>query len=193
MPAKSPKASGPVYQVKITLRHARPPIWRRVLVPGGLNLYTLHQVVQLAMGWTDSHLHQFIIDRRYYSIPIEESWVPIIDERRFTLEEIAPYPKRRFEYEYDFGDGWVHELVVEKIMPPGPGKKYPQCVKGKRACPPEDVGGVWGYHTFLQAIGDPDHEEHHSYLEWIGGGFDPEAFDLDAINERLRRVKAERP
>jgi hypothetical protein len=97
--------------------------------------------------------------------------------------------KRKFVYEYDFGDSWEHAIVVEKIVPPEAGVKYPRCLKGKRACPPEDVGGIWGYANFLEAIHDPNHEEHDSYLAWISGAFDPEALDLDEINQALRRVK----
>ncbi len=184
MPAKSA-----IYQLKITLRDSRPPIWRRVLVPGDFSLRKLHQVAQIAMGWTDSHLHQFTVGGTYYGEPHPDDEMEMNDERRFTLNRIAPREKSKFAYEYDFGDSWDHEVLVEKIFPPEPGVKYPLCVKGKRACPPEDVGGVWGYDKFLKAICDPKHEEHDSYLEWIGGEFDPEAFDLDEINQELRRVK----
>ena len=189
MPAKSSKSAGPIYQLKITLQDSHPPIWRRVLVPGNFSLYKLNRVVQLAMGWTDSHLHQFIIDGEYYSIPSLDDLEPVIDERRFTLSQIAPGEKRRFIYEYDFGDSWSHEILVEKIQVAEPAIKYPYCAKGKRACPPEDVGGVWGYERFLEALRDPAHEEHDSYLDWIGGEFDSEAFNLDEINRALRRVK----
>ena len=189
MPAKSSKVSGPIYQLKITLRDSRPPIWRRVLVPGSFSLYKLHLVIQLAMDWTDSHLHQFIIDDQYYSIPSQDDWEPVIDERRIMLSKIAPHPKCKFVYEYDFGDSWTHDVVVEKIFPPEAGVKYPYCIKGKRACPPEDVGGVWGYDTFLEAIRDAEHEEHDSYLEWVGGEFDSEAFDIEEVNKALRRLK----
>ena len=189
MSAKSLKVSGPIYQLKITLLGCRPPIWRRVLVPGSFSLYKLHLVIQLVMDWTDSHLHQFIINEQYYSIPSPDDWKPVIDERRITLSKIAPYPKRKFVYEYDFGDSWMHNVVVEKIFPSEAGAKYPYCIKGKRACPPEDVGGIWGYETFLEAILDTEHEEHDSYLEWVGGEFDPEAFNIEEINLALRRVK----
>jgi hypothetical protein len=178
-----------VYQLKITLRNFRPPIWRRVLVPASITLYKLHQIIQVAMGWTDSHLHQFIIGREYYSIPSPDDWEPVKDERRYRLYQIAPAEKSKFVYEYDFGDSWEHEILVEKIVPAEPGKKYPVCVAGKRACPPEDVGGVWGYAEFLEAISNPDHEEHESYLEWAGGEFDPEAFDIEVVNELLARIR----
>jgi hypothetical protein len=189
MPTKSSKSSSSIYQLKITLRDSRPPIWRRVLVPGSFSLYKLHHVIQTAMGWTDSHLHQFIVGGESFGIPSSEDYEPVKDERRITLEKIAPSLKSKFVYEYDFGDSWTHQLVVEKILKPVPGEKYPQCIKGKRACPPEDVGGMWGYKAFLEAILDPGHEEHESYVEWIGGGFEPDAFHLAEINEALLRVK----
>ena len=141
------------------------------------------------MPWSDSHLHQFIIDGQYYSVPSPDDLEPFIDERRYTIRQIAPDIKRKFIYEYDFGDSWEHDVLVEKILPPDPEFKHPVCVTGKRASPPEDVGGVWGYEEFLEAIRDPDHEEHDSYLEWIGDEFDPEAFDLEEINAGLKLVK----
>jgi hypothetical protein len=189
MPKTTSKATAPIYQLKITLRDSRPPIWRRVLVPGDFTLFKLHYVIQAAFGWLDYHLHQFIIDGSYYSIPSPEDWEPIIDERRFTLQTIAPTPGKKFTYEYDFGDSWEHNILVEKIIPAEPSTTYPVCVKGKRACPPEDVGGIWGYANFLEAIADPAHEEHDSYLEWVGGEFDPEEFDLEQINKLLKQVK----
>ncbi len=189
MAVKPVNLSDQIYEIKITLRGSKPPIWRRVQVPGKLSLYKLHQVIQLAMGWTNSHLHQFIIDGQYYGIPSPEDWEPIIDERRHSLSQIAPNVKRKFVYEYDFGDSWEHEIVVEKISSPEPGVHHPVCIKGKRACPPEDVGGIWGYENFLDAISDPKHEEHVSYLDWIGGEFDPEGCNLDKINQALRRVR----
>jgi len=178
-----------IYQLKVTLHGSPPPIWRRVLVPGKFSLHEVHQVIQLVMGWTDSHLHQFIIDGQYYSIPSPEDFESVRDERRHSLSQIVTREKSKFFYEYDFGDSWEHEIVVEKILSPESGVKYPACIKGKRACPPEDVGGLWGYETFLEAIGDPHHEEHDSYLEWVGGDFDPEACDLVEINQALARVK----
>ena len=185
MPTKS---SNFIYQLKITLIDAHPPIWRRVWIPGNFNLYLLHQVIQAAMGWTDSHLHQFIIDGEFYSLPFEDE-VEDLDESLFKLEQIAPSVKRKFVYEYDFGDSWRHQVVVEKILPIDPNEKYPQCIKGKRACPPEDVGGVWGYETFLEALQDKQHEEHDSYMEWIGGEFDPEELDLAEINQDVYQIK----
>jgi hypothetical protein len=111
------------------------------------------------------------------------------DERGVKLSQIASGEGFTFRYEYDFGDSWLHNLVVEGVLGPEPGQRYPVCVEGERACPPEDVGGVWGYEMFLEAIGDPGHPEHERFLEWIGGEFDAEEFDLDAVNAALRALR----
>lgn len=186
------KKNNDIYQIKVTLRHSKPPIWRRLQVAGSTRLDDLHLVLQSAMGWDNYHLHQYIVDGTYYGGPHPdyESWGPeMLDERQVTLSDIAPGEKSKFIYEYDFGDSWEHELLVEKIMPPEEGVEYPRCIKGKRACPPEDVGGVWGYDDFLEAIKDPKHPAHQDMREWIGDDFDPEEFDLEEINEELGAIK----
>ncbi len=188
MPTKS-KSPDLIYQVKVTLRDSKPPIWRRLLIPGSVTLYRLHHILQVAMGWSDSHLHHFIIAGKYYSTPSPDDWQPVKDERRYSLNQIAPSEKNRFTYEYDFGDSWEHQILVEKIQAPEAGVQYPLCVKGKRACPPEDVGGIWGYMNFVDAISDPNHREHDSYFEWWGGDFDPEEFNIDSINQALRQIR----
>ncbi|MCC7362304.1 MAG: plasmid pRiA4b ORF-3 family protein [Anaerolineales bacterium] len=182
------KPAAPVYQLKLTLNDTHPPIWRRILVPGDTTLRKLHDILQIVMGWTDSHLHQFVIGGAYYGATEydDEGDLELLPEQRYRLSQVAPEPGARFVYEYDFGDGWDHAVLVEKILPPEPGARYPQCVAGKRACPPEDVGGVWGYEGFLKALHNPRHPEHDEYLEWIGGQFDPEAFDLEQVNAQLR-------
>ena len=177
-----------IYQIKITLQGSNPPIWRRIQVRGNTPLEKLHDIIQIVMGWTNSHLHQFIVGETYYGPP--EPYcddLPMSDETKFRLSRIAKKKGSAFIYEYDFGDSWQHEMLIEKIVPPGEAK-YPVCLAGERACPPEDVGGIWGYEEFLEAIRDPEHPEHESYLEWIGDEFDPEAFDLEEINAALRRV-----
>jgi hypothetical protein len=182
--------TNPVYQLKITLQDSTPPIWRRVQVRGNTSLSRLHAILQVVMGWTDSHLHEFVIrDVRYGMADME--WDPLDrprDERRVRLGQLLAREKDRFVYEYDFGDGWSHDILIEKIMPPEPGLPYPRCIAGKRACPPEDVGGLSGYKHFLTAIRNPQHEEHDELLVWAGGTFDPEAFDSDAVNQSLGRV-----
>ena len=178
-----------IYQLKITLRDSKPPIWRCVLVEGSTNLFELHQTIQVAMGWTDSHLHQFIINKEYYAIPDPYAMRSLKDERRFSLEQVAPQENNKLIYEYDFGDSWEHQILVEKISPPDPSTSYPVCIKGKRACPPEDVGGVWGHEGFLEAMSDPNHPDHDNFLEWWGEPFAPEAFDLEKINLELQLLK----
>lgn len=192
MPAAKQGPNADIYQIKVTLRHSKPPIWRRIQVPGDINLAKLHRILQVVMGWEDYHLHQFIVGGTYFGQPhpdYEDFGLEMRDEKRVKLQQIVPGEKLKFVYEYDFGDNWQHDLRVEKVLPPEPGVRYPRCLKGKRACPPEDVGGVWGYDSFLEAIQDPDHPEHDIMLEWIGGEFDPEVFDLDEINAALRRVR----
>lgn len=180
-----------IYQLKISLKYIRPPIWRRVQVRGDVTLAKLHRIIQTAMGWYDSHLHQFIVGERYYGVPSNDDFsdLNVKDERRTRLKEILSKPKKKIVYEYDFGDGWEHEILLEKILQPEPNVRYPRCLGGARACPPEDCGGVGGYANFLAAIRDPNHEEHDEYLDWIGGEFDPEEFELDEVDAGLRHVK----
>jgi hypothetical protein len=174
-----------IYQLKITLKRIKPPIWRRILVESDTTLEKLHSIIQIAMGWMDGHLHQFIAGEKTYGEPHEDNTFEVIDERRVRLSQVVKREKARFVYEYDFGDGWQHEILVEKISAPEPDQVYPICVKGKRSCPPEDVGGPWGYANFLEAIENEDHPEHEDYLDWIDGSFDPEEFDLEAVNASL--------
>lgn len=189
MSSRKQSPSPAVYQLKVTLRDSKPPIWRRIQVPATISLYKLHHILQVAMGWTDSHLHQFIVGNTYYGVPDPEWDLDVKNEQRVKLNQIAPQEQAKFTYEYDFGDSWLHEIVVEKIMPPEEGQHYPVCIKGRRACPPEDCGGIWGYDSFVEAIRDPSHPEHDEMLEWVGGEFAPEAFDLEAVNQQLARIR----
>jgi len=153
-----------------------------------ITLADLHSIIQAAMGWGGHHLHQFIVGGTYFGEPHPDyaDFIDMQDHRLVTLREVAAREGAKFRYEYDFGDDWLHQVLVEKILPPEPGQTYPVCIKGRRACPPDDVGGVWGYEGFLEAIQDPDHPEHQGYLDWVGGEFDPAAFDLNAVNRALR-------
>jgi hypothetical protein len=180
-----------IYQIKVTLKDSKPPIWRRILVPDNITLYRLHQILQIVMDWSNSHLHQFIISGEYYGDPADDEMGDFgtKNERRYRLNQFMLHKGSRFIYEYDFGDDWEHILLLEAVLPPEEGQRYPQCVKGKRAGPPEDVGGIWGYAGFLEAIRDPEHPEHDEYLDWIGGDFDPEAFDIEGINQALEAVQ----
>ena len=185
-------AKNDIYQIKVTLKHSKPPIWRRIQVRGDTRLDKLHDILQAVMGWWNAHLHQFIVGGNYYGEPNpdDEDWgLELLDETKVRLYQLAAGEKFKFVYEYDFGDSWEHLLLVEKLLPPEKGVSYPCCLKGKRACPPEDVGGVWGYEGFLEAIKDPDHADHEDMLEWVGGDFDPEEFDLAAVNEALQHLR----
>lgn len=178
-----------VYQLKITLHETKPPIWRRVLVTDDTSLSELHLVIQRTMGWSDSHLHQFIVFETFYSQPDfeldEYEDMEVEDEQAIKLSQLGLEPKDRFEYEYDFGDNWRHIITVEKVLERQDGMSYPQCIAGKRTCPPDDVGGVWGYENFLEIIRDKKHPEHKETLEWAGGSFDPEVFDKEEVNREL--------
>lgn len=181
-----------IYELEVTLREIKPPIWRRFQVPGSLTLAQLHNTLQIVMGWTDSHLHRFIINGQEFGRPdYEERFedeAPIRDERRARLAELFPVVPAAFLYEYDYGDGWLHVIVVEWTMTVRPGVRYPVCVDGERACPPEDVGGVSGYEELLAVLADPKHEEHESMRMWAGEDFDPEAFDAEAVNQALGKL-----
>ncbi len=176
-----------IYQLKVTLLGLRPPIWRRILVPGNVSLARLHDILQIAMGWTDSHLHAFVADGRSLGEP--DPQLELENERNWRLNQLLKQPKDKMVYVYDFGDNWEHQVLLEKILEPEPGARYPLLVTGKRATPPEDVGGVLGYAEFLDAIADPKHPEHEEYLDWVGDGFDAEAFDVEEANRALEYVR----
>jgi len=181
-----------IYQFKITLLDAEPPIWRRIQVQD-CTLDKFHEHIQTAMGWTNSHLHQFDIKGQRYGDPelLDDGFEDFecVDSTKTNLSQILPKTGKRFacKYEYDFGDGWEHEVLFEGSPPTDPKAKYPVCLEGERACPPENCGGVWGYSDFLEAIGNPKHEEHESMLEWIGERFDPEDFDPKQATKAMKK------
>jgi len=160
------------YQFKITLKGSRPPIWRRIQVPESYTFWDLHIAIQDAMGWEHCHLHEFeVVDpstgfKVYIGIPSEGA----MDVLAGWEERIADYfsmENRKAEYIYDFGDEWVHRVLLEKILPREENTGYPKCIGGKRACPPEDCGGVWGYYELLRAWRDPNSSEHSEAKEWL--------------------------
>ena len=173
--------AGRVFQLKATLVGTKPPVWRRVLVEESASLLELHDVLQAAFGWYDCHLHDFEIDGVRYGTDDGEGWGPPPKSERHARLGAVARQGVAIKYVYDFGDDWVHRVVVEKVSQADPDVSYPRCTGGKRACPPEDCGGVWGYEEFLAAISDPDHPEHESTLEWAGGAFNPEAFDPASV------------
>ncbi len=183
-------ASDQAYQFRITLADIKPPIWRRIQV-GNCTLDKFHEHIQTAMGWTNSHLHQFEIGPLLYGDPalMEEDFVSYMNSMRTMLNEILPAKKKKFEifYEYDFGDSWRHRIEFEGIHQIEEGVKLPCCIGGARACPPEDVGGSFGYQDLLKALADPNHEEHMAYRRWIGRKFDAEKFHLTIATRRMQK------
>lgn len=186
---------GPAYQMKVTLLDSDPPIWRRLRVPGNSNLARLDQVIQTAMGWTNSHAHMFAAGPVLYG-DLEQDWdEDVQDERAVRLAAIANKPGAALIYEYDTGDSWRHEVVVEEVAADagGAGVGVPLCLGGERACPPEDCGGIDGYYDMLERLRDPGSDDYEETRAWIedatGGPFDPDAFDLEAVNRALKRLR----
>jgi hypothetical protein len=180
-----------LYQLKITLLNTRQPIWRRIQVKD-CTLDKLHEHIQTAMGWTNSHLHHFRIGEQLHGDPLlmEENFAEMNyeDSTSTKLSDILPKSGKRlrFEYEYDFGDCWQHEVLFEGCVRAERAKGYPLCLEGARACPPEDVGGTWGYEEYLEAMADPEHERHEECMGWRGA-FDPEAFDPVKATKGMKR------
>ena len=182
-----------IFQIRVSLIDVEPPIWRRVLVPQELTLPRLHSVLQAVMGWTDSHLHQFNVGDLRFAEPDKEFEPGPIDYRRLALNQIVPRRGSTCIYEYDFGDSWEHLIEVEDELPIDTvADPLPRCLAGERACPPEDCGGPDGYAEFLKALRHLNHPEHDGLVEWAGGDFDPEAFDIERVNRILAR-HAQRP
>ncbi|MFW6114325.1 MAG: IS1096 element passenger TnpR family protein [bacterium] len=180
-----------VYRFKITLDDTRPPIWRRIETKD-VTLEKLHELIQTAMGWTNSHLHQFEIggtwytDPQFMEHPLDDFGAVSYAGMRVS-DLVSQYGNKvRLNYEYDFGDGWQHSIVLEKVTDAEPGARYPRCIDGDRACPPEDVGGVWGFADFVEAVTDPDHEQHEEFLEWHGP-FNPTEFDPKKATRRMKK------
>lgn len=175
--------------------HIEPEIWRRVIVPGSISLDRLHDVVQIAMGWEDSHLHQFTIGNKNYSDDPEIK-ASGFDEEKFRLVDLLKQKGRKFKYLYDFGDCWFHEITIEDSRLAAPEIIEPLfCVEGARACPPEDVGSDAGYYEFCEVMKDPDNPQHRSYLDWmthfssalLDESYDPEFFSVEQVNSELRK------
>jgi hypothetical protein len=177
-----------VYAIKVTLLATRPPVWRRVLVHRDITLRKLHKTLQTVMGWTNSHLHQFVFQRQKYSDPKHGHEAGIIDENRTRLGDVICTPGTRLLYEYDFGDGWQHELLLEEVLL-GDESFRQICVAGERNCPPEDCGGPHGFAELLTAFQDASHPNHRHVREWLGEDFAPEYFAADEINQKLSRRK----
>lgn len=175
----------PIHELRITLLELAPPIWRRVQVPASMSLDRFHRVIQAAMGWRQEHLYEFTIDGVLYGLPDREFGREIADARRIRATRIGRTAGATCTYLYDFGDGWQHEIVLERVLEPEPGVRYPRLVGGGRACPPENCGGPPGYLDFLAIVLDPRHPERRWMLDLVDGRFDPEIFDLDRAEREL--------
>ena len=194
-----------VFQLKIVLEGSKPPIWRRVLIPADLKLPDLHEVIQLVMGWNHEHLHHFMVGTRakglhFYGDPdlldidlMQEAEGKFINDLNVPIDHLLVSRKDWIRYEYDFGDGWIHRLTLEDILvQPLQLARIPRCVTGQRACPPEDIGGVFGYERALPILANPADPEHQEMLDWIGP-FDPNRFDLEAVNADLSEAFTDKP
>jgi hypothetical protein len=186
-PGASTAPARTVHTIKVTLAGSQPPIWRRLQVPSTITLRALHDVLQAAFGWEDYHMWVFETPLGRYGLPDRDLEISSAAAKR--LDQIAPRKGDRLGYTYDFGDDWEHIIVTEAISNPEPGIAYPHCLTGRRACPPEDCGGIWGYDYLIEILTDPKHEEHQERLEWLGldspSQFDPSAFDPAQANTAL--------
>ena len=183
-PSSSKTHEENVYQIKISLKGSKPPIWRRILISSKTRLPDLHWISQESMGWTDSHLHQFICGNSYLGNPELLEDGDLVDYTNIAIDRLLSSEGDKIVYEYDFGDGWEHDVKLEKIIA-FEGQILPVCIAGKRACPPEDCGGVWGYYSFVESLIDSKHPAHKENREWIGENFDPDYFSVQDVNDRL--------
>ena len=180
-----------IYQIKISLDGVKPPIWRRIVVNSDTSLSDFHKIIQTSMGWMNSHLHQFIKGNTFYSNCDDFDDFDFmgtnkqVDYSDISISDILKKEKDKIKYEYDFGDGWEHTILLEEIKENSIKIAHPKCIKGKRACPIEDCGGVWGYQNLTEIMNDPKHPEYEEMAEWIGDVFEPEEFDIDFVNEML--------
>jgi hypothetical protein len=176
-----------ILQLKVTLAEVEPPVWRRVLVSADMSLAKLHDALQDAMGWTNSHLHCFEIEgRRIGMVGVEEDSPELEDERRVRVSGVLPKKGSKLVYRYDYGDDWEHVIEVEEVTARDRRLAYPLCIAGARACPPEDCGGPGAYEDLLGVLASPKHDDHDEMLTWVGGHFDPDSFDANAVNRLFR-------
>jgi hypothetical protein len=180
-----------IYNLTVTLLRTKPGVWRRLKVSGNTTLADFHLFLQVVMGWYNCHLYEFTCRDVSYGMPDAEAGYEVRDARRITLAKLLPVAGVGLRYRYDFGDDWEHQVKVHAIEPPEPTVHYPVCVAGKRACPPEDCGGPWGYSELLEILQDPASDEYQERLEWLDGPFDPDAFDRDEVNRRLQQPLAD--
>jgi hypothetical protein len=180
-----------VHTVKVTLRRVKPPVWRRVVIPSEMRLDRVSDVLEAAMGWLGGHLHAFTAAGVDYVDDLDDvsessAFRPAVSERKATLAVVLPNVGDRMRWDYDFGDGWEHDVVCEAIGARVPRVAYPAVIGGRRACPPEDCGGPYGYAQLIEALTDPTHEDHAHLNEWLGRPLEPDIFDLAAHDADVR-------
>jgi hypothetical protein len=176
-----------LYEIRVQLQEIEPPIWRQLRVRPQTSMARLHRILQKAMGWTNSHLHVFKIGDKEYGEG-DFNWdFEVHDYSGMRLEDAFAKGRKSFSYEYDLGDSWRHDITLLGTVEGAEGERI-ACVAGARACPPEDCGGVSGYYELLIALSDPEHEDHEMLLEWVGGKYDPDAFDAAKVDRRLKRL-----
>lgn len=193
--AAKAKKNAAVYQLKVSLRGIEPSIWRRIQLSEDTKLPRLHRILQAMFNWEDYHLHDFVVGKRVYSVPDPDDRFyerKILDERAVPIKRLLQRVGDTLDYHYDFGDNWHHDVLLESIHLAEPGTFYPRCIAGARNGPPEDVGGTYGYESYLEALANPDHERHEELLAWRGP-FDPEDFSVKSVNAQFRRTFQRRP
>lgn len=188
-----------ICRFKVTLRGISPPIWRTIEVPFDYTFWALHVAIQDAMGWEDYHLHEFEVPRAGVGSAVligsaePEFGQSVLPSWKMLISEFFPHHTWRAKYIYDFGDCWEHTVGLEAVLPAKRGVKYPRCLKGRRACPPEDCGGVGGYYRLVEILSDPNDDEYEEMLEWTGAEYDPNQFDPKEVvfsdpDDRLRMM-----
>jgi hypothetical protein len=190
---RSQTAASRILQLKVTLRDTKPPIWRRLLVAGNTSLFDLHRILQAAMGWYDSHLHEFEHKAQLYGESDPEWDLIRLSEHGTKLGALLKEPGDRMLYNYDFGDDWRHSIVLEELLSKEKGRTYPCVIKGRRACPQEDSGGPWGHQNNVEILRDPSHPEYEETVEWLAPGYDPEHFDVGFANAKLAQIFSTEP
>jgi len=186
--AESRGTGHPAHRLHVELDDVRPAVWRQLIVPGTIRLSKLADILLVAMGWNNSHLHQFRIGDVLFGMHVEDWPEEEIDEKSVTVVQ-ALGDERRFWFDYDFGDGWGHEIELQEADWLSHSLKFAVCISGENACPPDDVGGPGGYDEFLEAIADSKHPEYEEFLTWIGGSFNRSHFDLAETNASLQRLR----
>ena len=177
-----------LYEIRVQLRGIEPPIWRILRIRSQTSLSRLHKILQKAMEWKNYHLYLFEVGGKRYGEPGTEWDIDVLDSRKMTVEKLFSREMKSFIYEYDLGDSWRHEITLLGTVEGETVKKI-ACIAGARACPPEDCGSIPGYYGLLVALSDPEHEDHDAMLEWVGGKYDPNAFDLAATDQALKRLR----